>query len=169
MEESKITMVEKIKRKNEELLIKYFQEAFGEGHSIGADWGFPTTSIEIKLTTKDEIVTTAIIFNCLTFDYSLKFKAIKIIEGVETPGEGAVDKTLIQFVMDRVNDFNAKFFTTTQLVLQDEAPKEKVKEEVENVELEAEVESDVEMEGETTPAENPLPTPKSNKKTYVKK
>lgn len=87
-------------------------------------------------------------FNCETLEYSLATKAFRLENGKEISIKSSVDSGLIDFIIERTNEFNEQFLATTQLVknesVESAEPVESNEEVEPNKEASAETETEVE-------------------------
>jgi hypothetical protein len=111
-------MLDQVKEKNSQIFIEHFNQVFGEKFEVECDWGFPVLSLGFKSKTEEREVHWVLTIDVVKSDYTLQTLAAKISgEGEEktfTPEYAVVDKTTIDFILERSVMLSNSLFSQTQ-------------------------------------------------------
>src|SRR5690554_572657 len=108
-----MSMLNKIKLKNEEIISNYLQNVFDDSFKIKTDWGFPITKVTINSDLDSKKSTWELTFNLLAKNFNISTINSKTEEeGLEVPEWGSIDSSTINYIIDTTIAITEQLFTT---------------------------------------------------------
>jgi hypothetical protein len=93
--------LDKIKQQYEEAFVEDFSRVLGEKFEVICNWGVPVIILEITSKDPNMRITWKFSIDTVKPDYILQTSAVKIEDDKETPTLASIDRTTLEFIVNR--------------------------------------------------------------------